>query len=63
MNGPGPQVHPHQAPQAMVPPPINRHNLELPPMAPMIGEPMFERFRKQKALTFDENSDPALAED
>ena len=63
MDRPGPQVHPHQASQAPVLPPINRHNLEVSSMAPMIGEPVFERFRKHKAPTFYVISDPSLVKD
>ena len=63
MNGLGPQVHPHQALQAPVPLLVNRHNLEVLSMAPMIEEPVFERFCKQKAPTFNRNLDPALIED
>ena len=37
-------------------------DFELPDVVPPIGEPVYERFRKQKPPTFDGNVDPAAAE-
>ena len=37
-------------------------DFELPDVVPPIGEPVYERFRKQKPSTFDGNVDPTAAE-
>ena len=35
---------------------------QIPIMAPTVGEPVYERFRKQKPPTFNGDADPSLAE-
>ena len=43
-------------------PPMLRPNVQLPRMAPLIDEPIYERFRKQKPPMFQGTPDPAKAE-
>ena len=43
-------------------PPMLQPNIRLPRMAPLIDEPVYERFRKQKPPMFQGTPDPAKAE-
>ena len=49
-------------PQAQAMAPDEVPLFQIPIMAPTVGEPVYERFRKQKPPTFDGNADPSLAE-
>ena len=49
--------------EANVPvPPLLQPNIRLPRMAPLIDEPVYEHFRKQKPPMFQGTPDPAKAE-
>ena len=48
-------------PQAYVDP-QEELNFQIPDVVPPVGEPVYERFRKQKPPTFDGHVDPAAAE-
>ena len=57
------QQNPQQAPVPHLLPPVAERVPEVPQEAPFVGEPVYERFRRQKPPRFDGTHDPALAEE
>ena len=62
---PVPPVHNNQnPPDAQVPPvEVNNQVPVAPPAVLHVGEPIYERFRRQKPPTFDGSFDPTIAGD